>query len=182
MATNILQAPLKQETPRPSVTSLQEVAETIQIDALQYAHTKFTQPIRATDLAEVLQRNDFIDYFKFGLAERIANTLAAHDEHVQTIYYFDPNLNSDADTETYAPLDANVNLLVQVESKSAALESFIAALDEALVQQARKLPSPPFASLASILNAILITEEDVDQGRGYAVLLSSIYLRPRQVW
>jgi len=182
MATNILQPPTKQETPRPSVTSLQEVAETIQIDALQYAHTKFTQPIRAAGLAEVLQRNDFIDYFKFGLAERIAKTLAAHDEHVQAIYYFDPNLSSDSETEAPAPLDPTVNLLVHVESKSAGHVSFIAALDKALTQQARELPSPIYSSLVSILNPILITAKDVDQKRGYAALLSSLYLKPRRVW
>lgn len=182
MVTKILQTPKVQETQQPVLTSMQEVAETIQFDALAHAHTRFTQPMRAADLAEVLQRNDFIDHYKFGLAERIANTLAAHDEHVQAIYYFDPNLNSDAEIETFAPLDATVNLLVQVETKSAALESFIAALDEALTQEARKLPSPLFTSLVSILNAILVTEEDVDQRRGYAILLSSMYLKPRQVW
>ena len=182
MITKILQPPTKQERTEPEVTSLQEVAETIQIDALQHAHTRFTQPMRAADLEEVLQRNDFIDHFKFGLAERISRTLAAHDEHVQAIYYFDPNLSSDAETETYAPLDVTVNLLVQVETKSAALDSFIAALDEALTQEARKLPSPLYASLVSILNAILITEEEVDQRRGYAILLSSMYLKPLQVW
>ena len=182
MATNILQPSTKQETTRLSVTSLQEVAETIQIDALQHAHTRCTPSIHAADLAELLQRNDFIDHFKFGMAERIANTLAAHDEHVQAIYYFDPNLNSDAESETYAPLDASVNLLVQVKSKSAASESFIAALDEAMTKEARKLTSPLFASLMSILNAILVTENDVEQRRGYAILLSSVYLKPRQVW
>ena len=182
MVTKILQTPKIHTTPQPVVTSLQEVAETIQMDALQHAHTMFTQPMKAADLAEVLQRNDFIDHFKYGLAERIANTLAAHDEHVQAIYYFDPNLNSDSEIETYAPLDASVNLLVQVETKSAALESFIAALDQALTLEARKLPSPLYAQLVSILNAILVTEEDVDQRRGYAILLSSMYLKPRQVW
>jgi hypothetical protein len=161
MATNILQPPAKQAASQPSVTSLQEAVETIEIDALQHAHTKCTHPLRAADLAELMQRHDFVDHFKFGLAVRIANMLAAHDEHVQAIYYFDPDLNSDAQTETYAALDATVNLLILVESK---------------------LPSPLYASLVSILNAILITEQDVDQGRGYAILLSSMYLKPRQVW
>jgi hypothetical protein len=182
MAINILQPPTKQATPQPPVTSLQEVVETIQIDALQHAYSKCILPSRGTDLAEMWQRHDFVDHFKFALAERIAGTLAAHDEHVQVIYYFDPNLNPDAATETYAALDVTVNLLVQVKSKSAALQSFIAALDRALTEQVRKLPSPLFASLASILNPILITQEDVDQRRGYAVLLSSLYLKPRQLW
>ena len=177
-----MQSPVDSATSRLVVTSLQEVAETIQMDALEYAHNRFTQPVRAASIEELLQRHDFINYFKFGLAERIANTLAAHDEHVQAIYYFDPNLSADAETETYTALDPSINLLVQIKSKSAALSSFIAALDDALVIQARKLPSPHYAALASILNAILITEEDVEQKRGYAALLSSLYLKPRKVW
>ena len=40
MATNILQPEIKQVTPQPSITSLQEAAETIQIDSMQYAHAK----------------------------------------------------------------------------------------------------------------------------------------------
>ena len=177
-----MQPVVKPATARFAVTSLQEVAETIQMDALAYAHSRFTQPIRAASIEELLQRHDFVNFFKLGLAERIANTLAANDEHVQAIYYFDPNLSADAETETYTALDPSINLLVRVKSKSAALSSFIAALDDALALQARKLPSPHYAALASILNAILITEEDVEQKRGYAALLSSLYLKPRQVW
>jgi hypothetical protein len=66
-------------------------------------------------------------------------------------------------------------------SKSAALQSFIVAIDKALTEQVRALPSPLFASLETILNAIAITEEDVRQKRGYAALLSSLYLKPRQI-
>ena len=182
MATNIMEPVTIERTSRPTVTSLQEVAETILADALQFAHDKFTQPMRAAGLEELMQRHDFIDYFKLGLAERIANTLAAHDEHVQAIYYFDPSLGSDAGTETYTALDPSINLLIRVKLKSAALSSFIAALDDALAREVRKLPSPYYGSLVTILNAILITEEDVEQGRGYAALLSSLYLKPRQVW
>ena len=181
MTVNILQPEQKQAVRQPSITSLQEAAETIQIDALQHAHTRSIQPICPAGLAEMLQQHDFFNQFKFGLARRIADMLAAHDEQVKAIYYFDPNLNPDSETEAYIPLDASVNLLVLVESKSAALESFIAALDGALTEQIRKLPSPHLANLASILNAILITEEDVEQRRGYAVLLSSMYLKPRQI-
>ena len=181
MATRFVEAVEKQEASMTSVASLQEIAETIQGDALQYARSRFTQPLRAAELAEVLQRHDFVDYFKFSVAENVARTLAAFDEHVQAVHYFDPTLASDAATYHGAP-DTTVNLLIQVGSNSAALKSFIAALDGALTQQARTLPSPVFASLASTLNTILITEEDVVQKRGYAALLSSLYLKPRQVW
>lgn len=182
MVTKILQVETTEESARPAVTSLQEMAETIQIDSLQYAHSKFTQPMRAARFEELLERHDFITFFKFGMAQRIARTLAAHDEQVQAIHYFDPNLGSDSETEAFTPLDPSVNLLVVVASKSAALDSFIAALDEALTREARKLPAPIFVSLASILNAIVITESDIDQKRGYAALLSSMYLKPLQVF
>lgn len=182
METMILQEELKQQLERPAVTSLQETAETILMDALQHARTRFVHPISATGLEGLLMRHDFVDYLKFGLAERIARTLAAHDALVQSVHYFDPDLGADAETETYTRIDPSVNLLVHVESKTAALNAFIAALDGALTAQARKLPAPYYAALDSILNAILITGDDVAQGRGYAVLLSSRYLQPRQVW
>jgi hypothetical protein len=101
---------------------------------------------------------------------------------VQAVYYFDPNLNPDAQTETGLPLDASINLLVRVESNTAALQAFIEALDRALTQQIRQLPSSTLADLNSILNAIIITGEDVAHGRGYAVLLSSLFNKPRRVW
>lgn len=181
MATNILQPVTKDAAVETHITSLQEIAETIQHDALQHARTKSIQPMRAADLAELLQWHDFVNYFRLGMADRIANTLTAYDDQVQAVYYFDPHLNPDAETETYTIPDPTVNLLVQVDSKSAALHSFIAALDNALAEQARRLPSPLFGSLETILNGIVITEEDVQQKRGYAALLSSLYLRPRQI-
>ena len=163
------------------VTSLQEVAETIQIDALQQASANYIQPVRATGIEALLQRHDFVEYFKFGLAERIANTLAAHDSCVQAVYYFDPHLNPDAETEAYPLMDPTVNVLVQVEARSAALRSFIDALDKALTEQVRNLPTSLFESLDTILNGIVFTEEDVELKRGYAALLSSFYLKPRRI-
>lgn len=172
----------KKATTQQTVTSLQETAETIQADAIQYARSMANWPVRGNGLEDLLQRHDFVNYFKFALAERTAATLAAHDQEIQAVYYFDPNLNPDAAAEVFVPLEATVNLLVLVGARSAALESFISALDGALTRQANRLPAPLFASLASILNPILITADDVAQKRGYAVLLSSPFLKPRQVW
>ena len=38
------------------------------------------------------------------------------------------------------------------------------------------------SALSPYIRHRLITEEDVEQKRGYAALLSSLYLKPRQVW
>ena len=182
MATKTLSPEKRQTAFQPRITSLQETAETIQADALRQARSRLPEFIQEPGLADLLQRYDFFEHFKFALAGRIAETLAAHDEHVQAVYYFDPNLNPDAGTEEYLPLDVSVNLLVLVEAKSAAIELFITALDRALTQQISALPSAVLKEPSSILNAILITEADVAQGRGYAVLLSSMFTKPLRVW
>ena len=181
MAPKTLTLDEKQRTSHSPISSLQETVETIQGDALQQARSRFPGYIQEIPFAE-LQQPVFFEYFKLGLADRIAGTVAAHDEHVQEVYYFDPYLNPDAETEAYLPLDASVNLLVLVESKTAALESFGAALARALKQQMREQPSPVMADVNYILNAILINEEDIARGRGYAALLSSLFNMPCRVW
>ena len=182
MAPRTLQLSETQKTAYAPISSLQETVETIQGDALQYARSLSRGSIQESPLGELLQNPQFFENFKFGYADYVAGTIAAHDEHVQEVYYFDPNLNPDAQTETDLPLDASINLLVVVESKTAALQSFIEALDRALTQQIRQLPSSMLADLNSILNAIIITEEDIAHGRGYAVLLYSLFNKPRRVW
>jgi len=172
----------KQTTVYATVTSLQETAETIQGDTLQHARARFYRFNEEAPLGELMQQPQFFEYFKFELANCLGETIAAHDEQVQEVYYFDPNLNPDAQTESDLPLDPTVNLLVLVKSKTAALQSFIKALDSALTQQVRSLPSPLLADLNATLNAILISEEDVVNGCGYAVLLKSLYNRPRRLW
>jgi hypothetical protein len=182
MAPRTLQVSEKQKTAYSPISSLQETVETIQGDALQYALTHLPAAVQESALEELLQQPRFFEYFKFGLADYTAGTIAAHDEYVQEIYYFDPYLNPDAQTETDLPLDVSVNLLVVVKSKTAALQSFVDALDRALTQQIRDLPSTQLAGLNSILNAIMISEEDIAHGRGYAALLSSLFNKPRRVW
>jgi hypothetical protein len=186
MTTKVLQPDLKHvmiaETHETHVTSLQEIAETICDNAINQAIAKFSPSLRNIGLAELMKRNEFFDYFQYGLANGITNVLAANDERVQAIYYFDPYMNPDAETEEFMPLDVSVNLLVLVQSKTAALTSFIAALDRALTQRVVELPSSAVAALSSILNALLITEADVTNRKGYAALISSMFAKPRQIW
>jgi hypothetical protein len=80
------------------------------------------------------------------------------------------------------PVDATVHLLVLVKSSSAALEAFISALDRALAASLTSLPSPKFTERGSILDVNLLTEKDVESGRGYAVLLSSVFTPPLKIW
>jgi len=130
---------------------------------------------------ELLRRPDFIEYFKFSLADGVAQSIVAMDDHVQAVYYFDPHLNPDAETETLVPTEATINLLLVVKSNSAALKSFISLLDSYLTEALRVLPSTLFASLPSVLHMMFVTQEDIAQRRGYALVLNAIYTPPKRI-
>ena len=164
------------------VTPLQEVAETIRTDALALAQERLTGAIRGLELKRLFRYPDFVDTFKHGLASGVANALSANDPHVEAIYTYDPSANPDSELGNDLPVDATVHMLVKVQSPSPALEAFIAALDRALTAELKSLPSPKFAQRESILDVNLITEKDIEQGRGYAVILSSMFAPPLKVW
>jgi len=184
MVTETLPARKVKETQAQPITvsPLDEVAETIREDALALAQERLSAPLRGLELKRLLRRSEFIDNLKYGLARGISNTLSAHDSRVMAVYAFDPSTNPDSDAVEEIPIDPTVHLLVVVQSPSAALDAFIASLDRTLTASLNELPSPKFEQRTSILDVNILTEEDVKQGRGYAVLLSSVFAPPLQVW
>lgn len=164
------------------VTSLDEVAETIREEALAAARERLSDPRRSPDLASLLRRPDFFERFKYGLASAVSRTLAANDSRVQATYVYEPSANPDIETGAELPPDATLHLLVLVTQPSSALEAFIAALDRALTDNLKELPSPRFTERNFTLDASLITEKDVRLGLGPAALLSAIFTPPIKVW
>ncbi len=168
---------------RKRMSSLAEAAETIQDNALNLARKKMRPREQDAGLEKLLDRRDFVDYFKYALAQEVAQVIATFDQHVQAVYLFEETANPDAETEDYlSNVDLTIHLLASVTSTSAALESFVTSIDRALTDVLKELPSDAFAKRTSILNVIPITESDIEEGRGYAVLLSSIFARPLRIW
>ena len=161
---------------------LDEVAETIRDDALALAQNRLSAPLDELELKRLLRRPDFVDNLKYGLASGVANALSGNNPRVRAVYIYEPSANPDSELGNDMPVDATVHLLVLVNSSSAALEAFISALDRALAASLTSLPSPKFAERDSILDVNLLTEKDVESGRGYAVLLSSVFTPPLKVW
>ena len=181
MVTEILPARKVKEAQPITVTPLDEVVETIREDALTLAQERLTAPLRGLEIKRLLRRPEFVENLKYGLARGIANALSAHDSNVTAVYTFDPSTNPDSDlAET--TIDPTVHLLVVVQNTSAALEAFIASLDRALTAPLKSLPSQKFEQRESILDVNLLTARDVEQGRGYAILLSSVFAPPLKVW
>ena len=164
------------------VPALDEVAETIRDNALASARVKLWEPERSADLAALLCRADFLDYFKYGLASGVARTLAASDPNVQAVYVYDPSTNADSDSGEDMPQDATVHLLLRVTQSSAALEAYIVALDRALAASLIALPSPRFAQRESILDVNSVSDDDVRRGVNYAGLLAGVFAPPLNIW
>lgn len=164
------------------ISSIIETAETIRDNALHRARKKML-PDQDAELTKLLERRDFVDYLKHALAQEIAQILASNDQRIRSVYLFEESSNPDAETEDYLPfVDLTIHLLALVTSTSAALEAFISSLDRALTEVLCELPSNEFSGRTSFLDVLLVTESDVEQGQGYAILLSSFYARPLKIW
>jgi hypothetical protein len=176
-----IETQLRQElTPTLTVTPIDDVAETIHNDALEFAR----QQVDGEDagLISLLGRRDFFESFQYGLVSKVAEVLAATDRNILAVYTYDVDMNPDAEIGGELPLDATARLLVHVSTPSAALQAFISALDRALLASLKELPSPLFKERAFILDVNLITDQDIQQRIGFAKLLTSPFAPPLKVW
>lgn len=166
-----------QKTTRSAqVLSLSDLAKTIRASAIVEALSDRRSYATNEALLELeLSRPVVREAVKDGLARGVARALAAHDAQVQAIYAYDPSANPDSEAGDDRPFDATVHLLAVVTTPSAALQAFIAALDRALTESLKDLPSPVFQVRESILDINLITRQDVQERKGYAGLLSATF-------
>jgi hypothetical protein len=183
MYEKISESDIETQLDRKQVSSLVEAAETIKDNALNLARKNTHPREQDVELSKLLKRRDFVDYFKHALAQEVSQVIATYDKRVQAVYLFEESTNPDAETEEYLHfVDLTIHLLALVTSASAALEAFATSLDRALTEVLSEIPSDAFARRTSFLNVMPITESDIEEGRGYAVLLSSIYAPPLKIW
>jgi hypothetical protein len=157
---------------------LDEVAETIRDDAIAQARKKLGAARPREDLDSLLNRLDFFDYFKYGLASGVVNVLTSYDPYVQAVYLYDPSANPDDETVGELLRDASVHLYVLVTAQTRELMALISAFDRALTASLKELPSSRFAQRDSILDVNLVTGEDVRCG----AVLSGIFASPLKIW
>jgi hypothetical protein len=183
MYTEITQKDVRTQLDEIQVSSIFETSETITANALDLARKKLLPREQQAELAKLFERRDFIEYFKHALALEISQVLASYDQRIQAVFLFEESANPDAETEDYpASVDLTIHLLASVTSASAAFESFVASFDRSLTEVLCELPSNAFARRTSFLDIIPVTKKDIDERRGYAGLLSSIYVHPLKIW
>jgi hypothetical protein len=183
MALDILTTQKVEPTLPPQVSSLRELAKTLRTGAVARALSdRRTHANNQTLLELELQRPTVIEAIKDSLAQGVAHALATHDTHVQAVYAYDPSTNPDSEAGEDYPLEATLHLLVLVTTPSAALQAFISALDRALTESLKELPSPTFQGRESVLDINLLTPADVQQRKGYAGLLASVFAPAIKLW
>ena len=151
-------------------------------DALAYSRQEVAAKKRAWSLNRLFGDMEFFACFKYSLARSLSAVLAAHDVQIREIHYYDPFVEREDGQTGNLPVDATLHLLARISRSSAALEMFVAALDQALVEHLKELPTPLFLERSSIIDISLITDDDVRLGRGQASLLSSMYIPPLRIW
>ncbi len=181
-----LEIPLLQRTDPAQPTQarpLRDLTQTIRDGAL----AKALREGRAYAGDEFLLRLDLnrpavLESLKDGLAQGTACALAGYEPRVQAIYTYDPSANPDNESSEDRPFDAVLHLLVLVTIPSAKLASFITELDQALADCLQDLPSRPFQGRESILDVIVLTEQEAQQRTGHAALLSSVFAPAIEIW
>jgi hypothetical protein len=180
---SVVETPQKKATlSSKQATDLTEVAKMTRDAALDFALLKIPPVKRDLDLAFLLQQHDFFCAFKNGLVESTCRVIGDYDAKALESYYFDPCANPDAQSGEEIPIDGTLNIILVVKSKTAGLEAFINSLDRAMTEALKELPLPLLDSYDSVLNIIPVTKEDIEKGKGYATLLSSIHAPALKVW
>jgi hypothetical protein len=168
--------------PTIQVTQLEKVAQKICKAALAEASNSLMPVQQELGLEYLFQHRNFVQNFKYSLAKGVAQTLAQHDKRVRAVYWFEPAANPDVEVGEYFLVGPTIYLLVLVEAASAALDTFVAVLEQRLIECLKELPSVLFTECRLLLDVNLVTPEAVERRTGLANLLSSIFAPPLKLW
>ncbi len=124
------------------------------------------------------------EYLRYGLAQKVAEYLGSVDDTIQAIYTYEPEYATSVDgaIPDRPNLSPGFNLIARVSRKSAALSSVVASLRSAMAEEYKRLGCPKANALCSELDVRAVDEDEVERRTGYGALISSLYVRPIEVW
>ena len=119
-------------------------------------------------------------YFRYALAQEVMASLAALDGEVVAGYLYDDEATPEDEAFGEVSPVSLIHLIVRASRPTEALSSLIASLDRALVAGYGEMIGRPH--LAHLLDVQVLSEDDINAGRGAAALLNSVHHRPVKVW
>lgn len=123
--------------------------------------------------------------FSDSLVRQICSALARMDKMVKAIFEYEPEYATIHPRAHIGSLRAHhkgINLIVWVERKSAALKSLITTFEKALVESQRKIGLTETSTAFFTLDVKMVDDQDVDERRGYGLIVSSQLVRSTRVW
>jgi len=149
-------------------------------EALVFCAAKTDAETKEKALDAVLQGDcSACGYVRYGLAKGLAQYLGSIDETIKAVYVYEPEYATD---DEMARLSFGINLLAWVGRKSAALNSIVAGLDAALMEERKRLLCPESTAECFSLDIKVADDDEVRRRRGYGALVNSIFVRPTKVW
>lgn len=124
------------------------------------------------------------EYMRYALAQRLAEYLGSMDDTIKTIYTYEPEYATSVDVAIPGRpnLTPGFNLIVEVSRKSAALSSLVASVNSALAEVCKQLGCPTATALCYELDVGVANDDDVQRRVGYGALISSLHVRPIEIW
>jgi len=173
-----------QELATAPVFRLPDAASTMEgalVRALDFCAKKLNLPSPQASLEKARGGDGkALEYCHYHLAQQVAEALGALDDHVRAISLFEFEATPEDRALGENANSLPIHLLVQVDRKTSALNSLVAALDRALVKDYAEMIGP--RRLGHVLDVQVIDDADVESRRGIAGLLHSLNNRPIRLW
>ena len=120
------------------------------------------------------------DYFHYGLAKEVAQSLGAADQSIKAVYVVDYDATSEDLCFCDSMANPLIHLIVWAQPRTAALAAIVTAIDRAVVRRYGDLVSLP--ELTNYLDVQIVNDTDVKERLGYGALLSSVHHPPVKIW
>lgn len=168
-------------TPAFHLPDAASIVQGAMAEALESCGQKLNLASPAISLEKVRQGDRrAVDYMHYRLAQLVAAGLGELDDNVRSVSVFEFEATADDSILGDHSESLPIHLLVQVDRKTSALNALVAALDRALIQDYAEMIGP--RGLAHVLDVQVVDQSDVENRRGVAALLSSLYNRPVKLW
>lgn len=149
------------------------------------AEKKFNGDQQAARLALRQGQCDVCRYLSNSLVSQVSNYLGQMDRTVKAVYEFEiehSSLRPKSGDKAAAYRKTGLNLVAWVDRKSPVLNTLGATLETLLSESRGKLGCKNATPTCYTLNLQMVDDKDVQERRGYGVIVNSVYVQSKQVW
>ncbi len=149
------------------------------------AERRFNGDTQAATMALRQGRCDVCAYVSNSLVKQVGEYLGQMDRTVKAVFEFEPehsSLRPHAGVTTASGRKKGINVVAWVDRKSAALTALGSTLETAISEARRRFGCANATPACYTLGIQMVDDRDVQDRRGFGVIVNSMYVRSVQVW